>query len=744
MLLIRKNHHFSLAGFLMITVLFLVISVYAGYEDWRWHNPLPSGNTVKDICFINTQKGWVVGTNGGIYHTADGGGTWIEQFSGTTRDLLKVRFIDENEGWVLVRSKGSMPYDGFFLHTSDGGKSWERQAPGVPVSMQGMYFLDADNGWGCGITGRIIRTTDGGSTWSECFHHADACFRCVFFVDADNGWAAGRFDSLNQYDGTVYHSADGGETWTRQMIVTDMDFSSIFFIDSVTRWAAGSSDTLWYTENGGLDWERKLYPGLTLHHVRKIGFVDSVNGWFVGGGTMSATDTIFVTRDGGAGWEDVTPDGIEKITSSLFIDPDNGWITDDFSILHTSDNGRNWEGISSSITTENLYDVHFTDPNSGWVLESNNKAASILHTDNGGHSWTRQPVSDSSYLNSIYFIDNSRGWAAGYAGIYYTTNGGEEWIAADTDRRSRESIHFADEQNGWIVGRGGGIYHTSDGGKTWNRQYCDTVVNLNSVYFVDKNRGWAVGGNWDWSSMISIWIAYVIHTTDGGRTWDVQFSERLYLGSDLHSVFFIDENTGWIAAGRGTMLHTVNAGQTWTFQNSSTDTMLLDIYFADKNNGCAVGYYGKVIKTSDGGATWEPCRHLTSEYLLSVFLVDSVNGWTVGTNSTILRTYPYGPVPVKEHPSPGSQHSSSHSHFKAFYNNRNSIITVEYMLSEQSFATLAMYDVLGRNVCVLADRFHARGTHTSGVDMSKSASGIYFLRLQTDNGDITRKLHVVR
>lgn len=70
----------------------------------------------------------------------------------------------------------------------------------------------------------------------------------------------------------------------------------------------------------------------------------------------------------------------------------------------------------------------------------------------------------------------------------------------------------------------------------------------------------------------------------------------------------------WAAGHDGVILHSTDAGKTWTRQRaapwSADDTdpthgiPVLDLLFTDANHGYAVGAYSLLLETSDGGATW--------------------------------------------------------------------------------------------------------------------------------------------
>jgi hypothetical protein len=86
----------------------------------------------------------------------------------------------------------------------------------------------------------------------------------------------------------------------------------------------------------------------------------------------------------------------------------------------------------------------------------------ILNTVDGGINWNPQPSGTMSDISSVYFLDQNTGWAVGNYYIFYTTNGGTNWILQSSP--SLASVYFTDQNTGWAVGNGGTIIKTIDGG----------------------------------------------------------------------------------------------------------------------------------------------------------------------------------------------------------------------------------------------------------------------------------------
>ncbi|MBI1213499.1 MAG: glycosyl hydrolase [Alphaproteobacteria bacterium] len=102
------------------------------------------------------------------------------------------------------------------------------------------------------------------------------------------------------------------------------------------------------------------------------------------------------------------------------------------------------------------------------------------------------------------------------------------------------------------VGEYGDVVLSDDDGKTWRQaKSVPTQVTLTAVTFVDDKNGWAVGHD-----------TVILHTADGGETWDKEFG----------------------------------GGQ--------SDNALLTVAFWNPNHGIAMGAFNFTAETKDGGKTW--------------------------------------------------------------------------------------------------------------------------------------------
>jgi photosystem II stability/assembly factor-like uncharacterized protein len=128
-------------------------------------------------------------------------------------------------------------------------------------------------------------------------------------------------------------------------------------------------------------------------------------------------------------------------------------------------------------------------------------------------------------------------------------------------------------------------------------------VEFTDVFFVTGDVGWAVG----LSRSDAGEGGFILHTADGGQTWELQFGDPHSATRGFWQLDFIDERHGWATWFGGTLLRTTD-GETWEPMGA----------FAPGNPFAfvspTVGFYvsGSTIhRTGDGGRTWKPqfeCR----------------------------------------------------------------------------------------------------------------------------------------
>lgn len=103
-------------------------------------------------------------------------------------------------------------------------------------------------------------------------------------------------------------------------------------------------------------------------------------------------------------------------------------------------------------------------------------------------------------------------------------------------------------------------------------------------------------------------IVYSVPTEDGkALEWRQANSPTQRL---LTTVTFIDDREGWAGGHDTLILHTTDGGENWEIQyedlipGNDVPKPVLDIVFTDKRHGIAVGAFSLMLETDDGGKTW--------------------------------------------------------------------------------------------------------------------------------------------
>ena len=68
------------------------------------------------VHFVDPEHGWIVGEEGEVLHTQDGGKRWVRQRSNAEQPLFAVHFANLTHGGIVGTN-------GLILHTTDGGKT---------------------------------------------------------------------------------------------------------------------------------------------------------------------------------------------------------------------------------------------------------------------------------------------------------------------------------------------------------------------------------------------------------------------------------------------------------------------------------------------------------------------------------------------------------------------------------------------------------------------------------------------
>ena len=281
---------------------------------------------------------FVIGSKALLLTSSDQGKTWqqrtLKEREGSDlfqdRDLYSIRFSPAGKvGWIVGE-------EGIILKTDDGGDTWNRQAAGTTKNLFNIFAIDEQNAVAVGADGAIVRTTDGGSHWQAVTSPKMVSLFGVSFVDKNTGWAVGEFS-------TILGTIDGGQTWTLNYGGNTGDFTigpyfSVVFTDPQHGVATGLAGDLLVTADGGKTWQAQKLPDPVGAYIVAED-PSSKKLWVAGvGGRM------FDEAQSGQ-WQSVERTAFHDITDMAFAGNLGVAVGLNGTILLTNNAGEQWQAV---------------------------------------------------------------------------------------------------------------------------------------------------------------------------------------------------------------------------------------------------------------------------------------------------------------------------------------------------------------------------------------------------------------
>lgn len=191
---------------------------------------------------------------------------------------------------------------------------------------------------------------------------------------------------------------------------------------------------------------------------------------------------------------------------------------------------------------------------------------------------TPQISGTDQLLIAVSPVDEQTAWASGAGGTFVRTeDGGETWMSGvvpGTDSLQFRDVHALDARTAWLLAAGTGdasrVYHTTDGGRSWTLQFTNQEREgfYDCLDFWDSENGFLYGDAVEGELRIRV-------TTSGGSAWpivrppavpDPVGTEGGFASSGTCAIAGPD-GRGWIATGAGDtprVLRTDDMGRTWT------------------------------------------------------------------------------------------------------------------------------------------------------------------------------------
>jgi photosystem II stability/assembly factor-like uncharacterized protein len=242
---------------------------------------VPVSVTLTAAYFPSSQNGWVVGHDGVVLHSQDGGETWSVQFDGNRANKLLFehykKAVTAKEAELASvpdwdKQRISMELEDLNYAFDDASYALEE---GGWKPFLDVWFKDDKVGFIIGAYGLIFHTVDSGVSWQPWNGH----------ITNPDGYhyngitGSGNMVYIAGESGTLYRSMDGGESWEN---LESPYRGSFFDIVSSKRTqqivAMGLRGNVFRSNNLGTDWQKVASP------VQNA----------ISGGTLLSDDRLYV------------------------------------------------------------------------------------------------------------------------------------------------------------------------------------------------------------------------------------------------------------------------------------------------------------------------------------------------------------------------------------------------------------------------------------------------------------------
>jgi photosystem II stability/assembly factor-like uncharacterized protein len=730
---IMEKYFKAFVGVLVLGAILLYVQTSHAQSNWFWQQPLPTGNSLKDVKFVNHQTGYAVGDVGTIVKSTNGGSNWFTLNNPKKSQLWGIDFAPGNAS-VLIAVGDS----GLILRSSNAGESWSVIQFQAGVIYEDVDFVNSTTGYVVGSGGRIFKTTNAGANWYQQTSPTGANFLCVNFFDENFGAIGGTTRLLL--------TTNAGTTWVVQNI-------TFFPLNQVTCIAAidtntvigvvnNTNGTMYKTTNRGANW---LIQSLNIPTLN--GGVDAVRDIVFSGNRYGviACDrgSLLRTTNSGDNWtRDSSYVEYFQRSSSIgifwaadMIDTNTAYVSGGgANVFRSTNSGQNWTILSGGYF--DLHGTHIINANTGWCV---GEEGTLQKTTDGGTNWSFYPQITREVLWDVMFPSPSTGYISGDSGVILkTTNSGTDWFFLNSGTRiNLFDIFFINNETGYC---GGGftsdpdpgvgiIMKTINGGSNWETVFYYTDSGwVNALHFFDENTG------------IACFDRGIRRTTNSGLNWVVVGIGSTGRGSDMS---FPNSQTGYTSGGSNTFYKTTNSGLSWLgYATGNPGVSISTIHFFNSLKGFATGLYGEILYTENGGLNWTINRAVTRNYITSINFSDSLNGVMTGIFGTILRTTNGGIsyIENKAHQIP-----EDFQLYQNYPNPFNPETTIHFSLRRSAEIKIVLSNILGEQVRVLTDKFTAAGDHKLILKSAGLSTGVYFCSLIA-NGSVvqTRKLLLIK
>jgi photosystem II stability/assembly factor-like uncharacterized protein len=683
----------------------------------------------KNTIVLGTGEAWQR-AGSGLFLSTDGGQDWQNVvYAFQTGAVFRVRFEAGSTSVVDAATERGL------MRSTDGGQTWNVLLAGdissVAVDPQQPAILYCTK-WGDTLSGGVYRSANGGTSWGKIeggLPTSNVGRSCVS-ICRDHPTTVYILLTRNDNDGFlgVYKTIDGGKTWT-----------------NVSPYAKDIGGNGWYST------------------------VISV--------CPTSPDTVLVgmtqlmrSTDGGASWSVVDDPNMHVDQHAITWGPDGQevWVGNDGGMAYSSDAGKTWSTGGNTFPITQYYHLDVNRTNSG-QMNGGSQDNGLSVTTDGGTSWEYTfsgdgggEVSDPNDPSLVYAIDG-------------TYDGGILFHRVKSDDHGRTWNEFDNGITGdtnWApVIRADGstppdlftnasrfVYTSKSPYSTWTR--------LNETIFPYPVADVSVSEKGVVYACLDSYLEPRLMVYDG-NAW-AQRSAGLPDGIRIRTVVqhsSVDSVAYALMDGLGSpgaeIFKTTDHGKNWTNITGDLPDLPVSGLVAHPNIGLLespVLYLGTEFgcyRSSNGGSNWERWNNGMPESAIVTEMtsIDSSAGINPrgGKFYVVAATFGRGvwkrDVSGDDPTAVFTSTAGSPTGFSLEPNYPdpfNATTVIRGQWRGEKDVRLVVYDLLGREVAVLANGRYPAGSYAFPFDGTNLASGVYFYRLTAGSHQLVRSMVLLK
>lgn len=342
----------------------------------------------------------------------------------------------------------------------------------------------------------------------------------------------------------------------------------------------------------------------------------------------------------------------------------------------------------------------------------------IYLSTNNGISWNQSGLNNVGFVFSSVTSGNNIFVGTYGQGVYLSTNIGTNWIQAGLDTMYIWSL--AVSGNNIYAGTSAyGLYLSTNNGTNWTNigLYGQVIhslaLNGNNIYAgTENNHGLFI-------------------STNNGSSWNTSV-----LSNRTVKALAVSGNNIFAGTDSGLYIST-NNGTNWT-SSMSVNINTINIF----GNNIFVGNGTGVYLSTNNGISWlDKSQGLGVSPGIYVFAFMN-NYIFLGTwQISVWRRSLSEIIRIK---SLSTEIPTSHSLSQNYPNPFNPSTNIRYQISKNSFVTLKIFDILGKEIETPVNEKQTAGTYEIIWDASKYPSGIYFYKLEAEKFSEVKKMILIK